>query len=83
MLRWQSQFILFFQAISLEICRSPQIPARFEHFDTIAKEIALEIKRKGIASRINWEDDGVVRALAREAINDHHRIVELATSPRN
>ncbi|HQO29093.1 MAG TPA: hypothetical protein PKY22_06165 [Accumulibacter sp.] len=41
----------------------------FEDYRSDAQEIELAIERKGIALSIDWQDDGQVRALAREALD--------------
>ncbi len=43
--------------------------AGFEDYRSDAQEIELAIERKGIALGIDWQDDGQVRALAREALD--------------
>ncbi|HMW18505.1 MAG TPA: hypothetical protein PKN13_02900 [Accumulibacter sp.] len=56
--------------------------AGFENYSQDVQEIELEIERKGIALGIDWQDDGQVRALAREALDysaDHDRFS--ATAP--
>ncbi len=40
----------------------------FENFTKQAKQIELEIERKGIALGIDWNDPAVVARLAREAL---------------
>lgn len=42
--------------------------AGFENYLADAKEIELEIERKGIVLGIDWADEAQVRALAREAL---------------
>jgi hypothetical protein len=44
--------------------------AGFENYGEEAREIELEIERKGIVLGVDWNDDVQVRALAREAL-DH------------
>lgn len=52
----------------------------FENFAKDAREIELELERKGIALGIDWTDDAEVRALAREAVNRHANSTHLTTS---
>ena len=42
--------------------------AGFEDYARDTREIELEIERRGIALRIDWQDEVQVRALAREAL---------------
>ena len=44
--------------------------AGFENYAEEVREIEQEIERKGIVLGLDWNDDGQVRALAREAF-DH------------
>ncbi len=43
----------------------------FEHFGAEAKQLELELVRKGIALGIDWDDAMVVRQLAHEAFACH------------
>lgn len=54
--------------------------AGFENYAENAREIELEIERKGIVLGIDWTDDAQVRALAKEAINHAAENIKRAAS---
>ena len=54
--------------------------AGFENYVEEAKEIELEIERKGIVLGIDWTDDFQVRALAKEALDQSAAEIKLAAS---
>jgi hypothetical protein len=54
--------------------------AGFENYVEEAREIELEIERKGIALGIDWTNDVQVRALAKEALDQSAAEIKLAAS---
>ena len=54
--------------------------AGFENYVEEAKEIELEIERKGIVLGIDWTNDVQVRALAKEALDQSAAEIRLAAS---
>jgi hypothetical protein len=62
----------------IEPCTKENRVAGFENYAENAKEIELEIVRKGIVLGIDWTDDAQVRALAREALNHAADDIKLA-----
>lgn len=45
--------------------------ADFENYPQEARQLEIEIERKGIALGIDWENEFEVRRLARDALNFH------------
>jgi len=54
--------------------------AGFENYVEEAKEIELEIERKGIVLGIDWTNDVQVRALAKEALDQSAAEIKLSAS---
>jgi len=54
--------------------------AGFENYVEEAKEIELEIERKGIVLGIDWANDVQVRALAKEALDQSAAEIKLSAS---
>jgi len=54
--------------------------AGFENYAENAREIELQIERKGVVLGIDWNDDGQVRALAREALDASAKEVKISAS---
>jgi len=52
----------------------------FEDYAANAKEIELEIQRKGIVLGIDWADEVQVRALARDALDHSAEDMKVAAS---
>ena len=52
----------------------------FENYATNAKEIELQIERKGVVLGIDWSNDAQVRNLAREALDPKAKDIHISTA---
>ncbi len=52
----------------------------FENYATNAKEIELQIERKGVVLGIDWRNDAQVRNLAREALDPKAKDIHISTA---
>lgn len=52
----------------------------FENYAENAKEIELQIERKGVVLGIDWNNDAQVRGLAREALDHSAKAVKISAS---
>lgn len=54
--------------------------AGFENYAENAREIELEIERKGVVLGIDWSNDAQVRGLAREALDPKTKEIKISSS---
>jgi hypothetical protein len=52
----------------------------FENYTENAKEIELQIERKGVVLGIDWNNDAQVRSLAREALDHSAKDLKISAS---
>lgn len=53
----------------------------FENYAAEAAQLEIEIARKGVILGIDWEDEGQLRKLARQALACHQETIQLDCNP--